>query len=618
MKRLMTLLMLGALLGGVVLALILSPAPQGKARAQVFATNTPRPPDFLAGSPDAPLERYALRLWTREDLLTLLLNQLERLADGQAEQAAPVRYTQYELARRFPDYTTAPSDRRAQIVNAMLRAPRGTVDMRAFLRPYVVDLFNARINAFPSPETTVRAEGFDMQLTTLNLDGMRAVDGLLAVTYPAEPGAEGVRYQDYVPVIAATNGYALPELPADHAAAPYDTVREVSLVAAEDINRDGLAEIVLRVNTETLNDRLQVIGWRAGEMIDLVQPDETMRLDSQSEPSITPGRIDVSAARRASARWDCVSRLDVTWTYQSNQFRPSTPLNADYAPLDTAACALYTAEPPIYAQEPANAASVAAEIVANNPPDARGHERAVLTLAVLQTMAGQASAVGDTLARLEGQIATNPDLRAQAAALRGLADDPNVTDVDICAAVVNAAPDAVCAMDDVIARTLANDPVPRGADVEAALQERSLPVVESFTVEEVGRAPREVVRFALPGAGWWAFAPTDPDVYVAEPTDPPAAYNPLTAMNPGPVSIPAQARAALFEADRPSTALTILENVESDMPGRTLTDEARFFNALSLDLLGDRAAARQAYYTLWRDATGTTWGQLAGAHLERR
>src|SRR5512134_2076536 len=52
----------------------------------VFATNTPRPTPQPITTPDAPFERYALRLWDETALTTVLLAQVRQLHDGEPDR----------------------------------------------------------------------------------------------------------------------------------------------------------------------------------------------------------------------------------------------------------------------------------------------------------------------------------------------------------------------------------------------------------------------------------------------------------------------------------------------------------------------------------------------------
>ena len=89
---------------------------------------------FCTAAPDAPFERYALRLWTEAELVDVLLTQIRQLKPGDADRQLAVQLLQNELERRFPGAPRR-ADLRQQLVTLMLAAPRGSVDMRPAVRP---------------------------------------------------------------------------------------------------------------------------------------------------------------------------------------------------------------------------------------------------------------------------------------------------------------------------------------------------------------------------------------------------------------------------------------------------------------------------------------------------
>jgi hypothetical protein len=137
------------------------------------------------------------------------------------------------------------------------------------------------------------------------------------------------------------------------------------------------------------------------------------------------------------------------------------------------------------------------------------------------------------------------------------------------------------------------------------------------TVSAVGRVDRQAVLFDLTGGQWWAFAPLEDDLYTAEQIAPPPGYEPA----PVPtllITPPARAYDALLVNGSPEEALNILDNTIRDNPGVRLDASVYFLQALCYDLLGDRRAAKVAYFTLWEQNSASVWGQLAAAHLEKR
>jgi hypothetical protein len=83
------------------------------------------------------------------------------------------------------------------------------------------------------------------------------------------------------------------------------------------------------------------------------------------------------------------------------------------------------------------------------------------------------------------------------------------------------------------------------------------------------------------------------------------------------IDAPRSAYDAFYRGDWVAT-LNLIDNATQNTTGSPLAPSARYLEALSRDLLSDRQGARQAYYSLWTDFAGNAWGQLAGAHLERR
>jgi hypothetical protein len=151
------------LLGGMLFAM-----PESVS-SQVFVTNTPAGPDPLAVSADAPIEQYAMRLWTEGDLIETLASQIRHLNSGDLNQADAIRLTQYELQRRFPG---APHNaaQREQLLNLMTNAPRGTVDMRSVVRPAILDALNQRLGDIaPNAENTLTIDNFLVQTSPVNL-----------------------------------------------------------------------------------------------------------------------------------------------------------------------------------------------------------------------------------------------------------------------------------------------------------------------------------------------------------------------------------------------------------------------------------------------------------------
>src|SRR5262245_33003609 len=119
--------------------LMAAAAPQTSASVErQFPTNTPHAMPPVITTPTAPFENYALRLWTEQDMLDTLLRQVQMLSAGDEAAALSIRLTQYEIQQRFPGAPHEPV-MRGRLLQAMLAAPRGSVDMRDLVHTYLQD-----------------------------------------------------------------------------------------------------------------------------------------------------------------------------------------------------------------------------------------------------------------------------------------------------------------------------------------------------------------------------------------------------------------------------------------------------------------------------------------------
>ncbi|MFW5748025.1 MAG: hypothetical protein ACOCYT_00270 [Chloroflexota bacterium] len=610
------------------LGLLLAAGRPVAAQGLVFVTNTPQgtpvPPMFMQAEPEGSLNEYALRLWREADLLAVLTDQVGRLARGDAEQARAVRYTLYELDRRFPGAPNDPAAR-AALVRDMLAAPRGTVDIDAVARPYVMRLFNQALDVFPPVVSrgVITTEGFAINYQLADLNGDEAADAVIEVRYPAGVDDAALRYHVILPVVAGDTGYVLVPMPDDLPAAPFDTPA-LSLVVVDDLNADGLADVMLRAQDSRINDRLWLVGWRSGEIIDLVAPADPMLIGRAEAPRQIGTEVQVNVYRVESERWDCTSSLPVTWRYSANFYRPSTALNARYTDRETFGCMLARLEPPLFERPPESAAALLSGMLATVEPGVPGYDRGALALAMLYVLDDRADRAAEYLADPEGALVTalaadpgNAWLNGQVRALESALSNTQ-TPVQVCAALLAQNLDGACDLVGVITRLLADSPITLAGDLRGQLENLGLPVRQIETVRQVGRADRQYVRFNLTGTGWWSFAPTGDEFYVPSPADQPPGFAEQLIAAPATLDVLPTAFDALINADDPVTALNILENAQGDNPGSVLGFEGRYLRALALELTGERIAARDAYYRLWVDAAGTIWGPLAGAHVERR
>ena len=612
-------LFFGVLLGLCVMAGLwrMTSAP-GVASAQtVFATNTPPPspapptPDPLPGPVEASFEQYALRLWLEQDLIDVLVAQLDRLASGESDQQNAVRLTLFELERRFPGAPTNPEQRR-RIVDAMRAAPRASVDMRDMVRPYIVARLNTLDGIGAGSQNAIDIDGFQVRMTALDVgDDDASSDSLLHVRYPAN--SDQPLYEDFIIVTGSPAGFRLAPLGGDIPAAPFGPVQAVNLVTAADINGSGIDEVVLRVDRGEINDELLILGWRGGQIVNLVEPGARLLFGQLLDTNLGGPDINVAHYRVESARWNCIGQRPVRWEWTDNFYRASRDETA-YRNLRTVGCAMHEAEP-LFSRAPDESILAVNAILADSTLDDQGANRASMALAMLYYLAGQeqnAEAQTASLLTVSGDSWLDGQLNAFIDVASG-----GFSPVEVCGALLRENPDGACDVDQVLARFFEENAIARGQDVVTQLRDLGLPVRQAVTVSQVGLANRELVEFNLAGASWWSFAPTAPDVYVPSPAEAPAGYESTPTPTDAP-PVPPRVYETIIQRGDLREALTYIDNVRRASPGEPLPPEARYVQALVFDLLGDRANARRAYYDLWLEFPATTWGRLAGAHLERR
>lgn len=593
-------------------------ADEPAAPSQIFVTNTPPPPDPLRVTPDAPLEQYALRLWTEQDFLNMLSSQVSRLIDGDTRQQNAIRLTLYEMGYRFPG---APHDlsERERLLRLMLTAPRGSIDLRSVLRPYVVARLNEQIAALdPAFEHTLTFNRMRIQTAPFKLNNDSLPDIMISVLFPANAVTpDDTIYKDYWLVQGTADGrfQLMPSRP-DFPAAPYGDILDVTLTRAGDVNVDGLDELAVTLNTGQINGEMLIYGWRNTEISNLIQPGERVLVGEFIGWNAGDDTLTVNEYRLESATWNCLSRLRVQWNWEANFYRPSVADAAAYQNLSTIGCALYQQEP-VFTRPPDEGITLINTIMTNPNLNAQGWDRAGIALAMFYLLDGQLAEAETQIASLLSSAGSSSWLAGQIDAFARTARSEGVSPAEVCAALLFEDETGACNVDQVVAQILAAHPILRSGSLVQQLEALGLPVLEVVTVSQVGRANREVVNFNLTGSSWWAFAPTDPEIYIPSPTAPPvkdeAAALPIGFIDP-----PRTAYDALLVSNDPITALNALENAILQNPASPLSPEARYLQALCYDLLADRAAARAAYYALWTEYTGDTWGQLAGAHLEQR
>lgn len=580
-----------------------------------LATNTPLPGLVppAAARPDAPFERYALRLWTEADLMSELIAQIRQLEAGDTERQLAIRILQYELQRRFPGAPRS-AEGRSQLLDAMFNAPRGSVDKRLTARAAIEAALNQARPSFAGM-TSLDINGFNITIMPANADGIPAT--LDAVLHTRYPSAGEALYEDYtVAQVDESGTYRVldssPALPA----APLGDVFAISLERLGDVNNDGVDELSLVLDAGDTNRELLIYGWRGGRMVSLVAPGETIQFGQLVDWPLQSDSLTARVYRVESAAWGCLGEQDVRWQWSLNYFRPLAQ-GDNFILQNRLACLLYGLEPifekPV--QESINRLEGILQFA--QPDDQSSLPRARLVMAMLYLFDSRTDEAIRQVRALQSEAEPGSWLALQAAAFLEAAAQPGATPIQVCAALEAAGQYAACDVDQALTRLFSENPLHRDEPIEAQLAALGITVLDKQTITSVGKRDRQAFRFNLAGDRWWAFAPLQEDVYVAEKINPLPGYE---SPSPAPLSAaapPATAYDALFQ-DNPALALNILDNTVRDNPVTASASSGRFLQALAYDLLADRANARRAYFALWSDDPDSVWGQLAAAHLERR
>jgi len=366
---------------------------------------------------------------------------------------------------------------------------------------------------------------------------------------------------------------------------------------------------------------MSIFGWRSDTVDNLVEPGQELRFgELVSWPEGTTGEpadIIINLYRVESLEWDCISEIEQGWMYTNNFFRPfQTNLNSVYVNQDSLACRLYEAEP-LFSIEPGEAVALIEEALDDFPTDGPGRERARMILAMFYALDGRPFSALDLVSELQVDARPGSWLANQTDAFMRTIGLSSATPLDICEELIIAGDYPACNIDGVLERLFADQSLSTGEPLLDQLEAMGLPVLESMQVTEVGRRDRIAVNFARAGTSWWAFVPLPDGFYEAGIFETPEGFG--EAVFPlGLLDAPQSAYDALLLFDDATGALSVLENTVFNNPDRALSPAARYLQALSYDLLADRTRARDAYYQLWADYTSSVWGQLAGAHLERR
>lgn len=594
-------------------------APTVTLDASVLAASTPVPTAAVS-TPDAPIEFYALRQWLEQDVIDLLLAQIAVLSTNDSEDnRLAVRLTAHELVARTPGAPTS-IVQRERLLAALVMAPRGSVDMRWLLHPYLAQALNNL-----KPETTFELSGFRVDITPARLNPDGVPDAVLHILYPADAtNPDDVLYEEYLLATRTEDGsFNMLPLQYELPPAPFGEIASVNLQRLNDVNRDGLDEMVLLVDDGSPNNRLFVIANRNNEAIDLALPGEQIRvgrivswdvtLDSPDIPVLNILNFQVEST---APDWDCLSEIPAEWHYENNYYRLRVAALAEYTPQDTLGCTLHTAEP-LFAKTPREAISLIETSLVEYSTQAPSADRALMTLAMLYVIEGRISeAQGAAMAAV---LDAEPDswvVQQSEALLAALGISSN-TALDICEALVLASPEPACDIDSLLGRYLALTTFNTETDLIQQLETAGFPVLESIIIAEIGKANRTAVSFNYTGSGWWGFAAQRDGTYLVEKANPPTGFE-AAVFPPGLLQTPDGALNALLVDNDPLTALAIIQTLEQNNAGLPLSPQAFYVKALSYDLSAQRQEARQAYFDLWTRAPRSIWGQLAAQHLERR
>lgn len=573
---------------------------------RALATNTPQPPAPMFVTPDAPLENYALRLWSEDALVELLLRQVQGMSAADNEARLAIGLTQYELERRFPGAPRSLSARE-QLLQVLLAAPPASVDMRAVVRPYLESVLATSGPALDLAGA-LEWQGWHLDWTPANVDNRPPLDALLHAVYRTD-NADNVLYEDYT-FVAMTSPGVYRIFPASYPVAPLGSATAVRLYRLGDATGDSGDEAVLLVETDDLNQRLYIFGWRGDGVVDLVAPGQPAFLSEILEWRSETRSFVANVVRVNSPRWGCLSQGIANWAYTFNFYRVSDD-GVAFADQPSLACMLFATEP-LFDKPLSDAIRTVENLYAIAENDPAAH-RARLMLAVLYALDGQTESASALAFGM-----SDAALRSQASALQSALARGD-TPAQICAAVVRAAPMAdvaFCDVDDFLSRLFSEQPLNRQEPIRDQLASLGIAVREQVTLRQIGRFDRQAVSFDLAGLRWWAFAPLDEEFLTAEAIQPPVSGD--TEGHSARALRPAQrAVDALFAGDLPA-ALVALDNAVRERPDAPLSPEFIYVRALTRDLVGDRVGARQDYYTVWSSSPATIWGMLAAGHLERR
>lgn len=587
----------------------------------IFATNTPVGAMPSADSeimietgPQDILFNYGMRFWLEADFVQLVFDQIQSLDFESDEAKLAANLLLYELESRFPSAPNNP-EQRLQLINAMINTPAGSLDMRQILHPLIQIAIDNNLGS-----TVFEVEGFAIELTEVNLDGLGEIDRIVHVSY-ADDGE--LLYDEYLLATANDSGsFTILPMSYDLPAVPFGDIDGVSLEYLQDVNRDGIDELVLGVDDGGASDHFYIIEHRNGRAVDLVDPSIELRVGNivnwnvNSEGSAVPVlTVLETQANSAYPDWQCNSQIEYTWRYERNLYRRSQDLNARYNQVDSMGCTLSDAN--LFALPVPEAISTVESAILEYGFDAPSGNRALMTLSMLYVLTGRLDDARNTAA---STITVDDDTTWESIQGNALIQATNAsgnTAIDICEAVAMASEFPACDMNAVLGNVLSVLNLDTDADLETQLNDLGLPVLESVVVSQVGQADRIAVSFNLFATEWWGFYDGRDGLYRVEPIEAPITVA-EASFPQALLSAPQNAIDALFVDNNPARVLTILDNIVTEKPDIPLSPSALYLQALAHEISGDRERAREDYYTIWDRYRDSFWGDIAAPHLELR
>lgn len=587
----------------------------------IFATNTPLGPApssdsevMIEPGPQDILFNYGMRFWLEAEFVDLVFQQIQTLNSEDGDTQTAVNLLLYELETRFPSAPINP-EQRLQLISAMINTPVGALDMRQILRPFIQIALDNNLGV-----SSFEAEGFNFSLMPANLDGIGDLDSVVQVSYERD---NVVLYDEYLLAIANDSGsFTILPMSYDLPAVPFGNINRVTVEYLQDVNRDSLDELVLRVDDGGVSDRFYIIQARNGNAVSLVDPSLELRVgalvnwavDSESSaiPDIT---VLETIANSAYPDWQCNSQIEYTWRYERNLYRRSQDLNARYEQVDSMGCTLADAN--LFSLQPSEAIGLIESAILEYGFDAPSGNRALMTLSMLYVMAGRLDDARNTASSIITIDAEDTWESQQANALIRATNASGNTATDICEALVIASEYPACDINAVLGRLLEVINLNTDDDLVTQLNDLGLPVLEDVVVSQIGHADRTAILFELVGSEWWGFYDGRDGLYRVAPIEAPISF-PEAFLPQALLSAPQTAIDALLVENNPARTLTILDNLIITNPDIPLAPSALYLQALAYEFSGDRERARATYYAIWDRYSDSIWGEISAPHLELR